>query len=423
MRERVRSSKASGFAAAVAAVWLLCAGPAWAGGASDAAGLLSLLCDTLAGSLGISCPQYPTYTMGTPPNMTPISPATPIVVELAAWENVSPDSIRMKDSDCDLFGTLNGPGTGNFYCPQLAVNATNGPAKSPLSDPAAATSSLNSLAFVSNPNSSTPLTVTQNGDPNTTSKVYAVVDGANLDLFFAPTGTNTKQSKGQVVAAIPFWLAVLANEATATTEKSVVATVEITATCNGAAACLSASVSADLGTGMGKKMYNPSYLGLNFAYVSGMYLVQIPLLVNPQTDPLYFPIAGIGSLPQCPNGSNPISGYCNAFSATNPPNGFAPKFLTNTVVGMAPSAAPQCPGNQPGLPSPPGSTCPTTYPTNPTQPVSPTFGLCAYLSNNAVVSNHPDAAFFLAIGPDGTTYTSSPVAPSLAGAPYPACPS
>jgi hypothetical protein len=170
-------------------------------------------------------------------------------------------------------------------------------------------------------------------------------------------------------------------------------------------------------------MYNPSELGLNFAYVSGMYLVQIPLLVNPQTDPLYFPIAGIGSLPQCPNGSNPISGYCNAFSATNPPNGFAPKFLTNTVVGMAPSAAPQCPGNQPGLPSPPGSTCPAPYPANPTQPVSPTFGFCAYLSNNAVVSNNPDTAFFLAIGPDGTTYTSSPVAPSLAGAPYPACPS
>jgi hypothetical protein len=329
----------------------------------------------------------------------------------------------MKDSDCDLFGTLNGPGTGNFYCPQLAVNATNPPAKSSPADVEEGQSpaGLSSLAFVSNPTGTPPLTVTQNLDPTATSKVYAVVDGANLDLFFAPTGTNRTHSKGQVVAAIPFWLAVLANGAA--TEKSVVATVEITATCNGAAACLSASVSADLGTGMGKKMYSPADLGLNFAYVSGMYLVQIPLLVNPQTDPLYFPIAGIPSLPQCPNGSNPISGYCNVFSATNPPNGFAPKFLTNTVVGMAPSAAPQCPGNQPGLPSPPGSTCPATYPTNPTQPLSPTFGFCAYLSNSAVVSKKPDAAFFLAIGPDGTTYTSSPVAPALSGAPYPACPS
>jgi hypothetical protein len=421
MRGRVRSSKASGFAAAVAAVWLLCAGPAWAGGASDAAGLLSLLCDTYAGSLGISCPQYPTYTMGTAPNTTPISPATPIVVELAAWTNLSPDYFRQKDSDCSLFGTLNGMGTGDLYCPQLAVNATNGRANSPLSDAAAPTSSLNSLAFV-RPTSTTPFTVTQNGDPNTASRVYAVVDGANLDLFFAATGTNTSHSKGQVVAAIPFWLAVLANGAV--TETSVVATFEITATCNGAAACLSASVWVDFsGTGT-KKKYNPADLGLNFAFVSGMYEVQIPLLVNPQTDPFYFlGPPDFASLPQCPNGINQISGYCNAFSATNPPNGFAPRFLTNTVVGMAPSAMPQCPGNQPGLPSPPGSTCPTTYPTNPTQPVSPTFGFCAYLSKNAVVSNNPDAAFFLAIGPDGTTYTSSPVAPSLAGAPYPACPS
>jgi hypothetical protein len=419
MRERVRSSKIVGIAGAVAAIWLFCAGPAWAGGASDAGTLLSLLCNTFAFDLGISCPQYPAYANTTTIPATPISPSTPIVLELAAWQNISPDSVRMTDNDCTLFGTLNGSSPGDVYCPQLAVNAINPAAASPLSD----TSSLNSLAFVSNPNSSTPLTVTQNGDPNTTSKVYAVVDGANLDLFFAPTGTNTKRSKGQVVAAIPFWLAVLANEATSTTEKSVVATVEITATCNGAAACLSASVSADLGTGMGKKMYNPSDLGLNFAYVSGMYLMQIPLLVNPQTDPLYFPIAGFGSLPQCPNGSNPISGYCNAFSATNPPNGFAPKFLRNTVVGMAPSAAPQCPGNQPGLPSPPGSTCPATYPTNPTQPLSPTFGFCAYLSNKAVVLKNPDAAFFLAIGTDGTTIASSPVAPALSGAPYPACPS
>jgi hypothetical protein len=328
------------------------------------------------------------------------------VLELAAWQNVTPDSLRILDSDCTPFGIL----AGGLYCSQLAVNATNGPANSPLLDPAAALSSLNSLAFAG-PTSTTPFTVTQNGDPNTTSKVYAVVDGANLDLFFEPTGTNTKHSKGQVVAAIPFWLAVLANGAA--TEKSVVATFEITATCNGAAACLSASVWVDFsGTGT-KKMYSPADLGLNFAYVSGTYLVQFPLLVNPQTDPFYF--LNAASLPQCPNGINQISGYCNAFSATNPPNGH--KFSTNTVVGMAPSAAPQCPGPQPG------TKCPDTLPTNPTQPLSPTFGFCAYLSNNAVVSKNPDAAFFLAIGPDGTTYTSSPVAPALSGAPYPACPS
>jgi hypothetical protein len=423
MRERVRFSKASGLAGAVAAVWLLLAGPVWAGGASDAGALQTMLCNFATSDLGIPCPQYPTYTTGAAPNTTPLSPATPIVLENAAWQNVTPDSLRMTDSDCTQFGT----NVGGLYCPQIAVNATNPLAKSPLSDveggsdaedgqPPVGLSSLSSLAFVSKPAGTPPLTVTQNLDPTATSKVYAVVDGANLDLYIQNlTGTNTKHSKGQVVATVPFWLAVLANGAA--TEKSVVAILQITATCNGAAACLTANVWVDFaGTGT-KKMYSPAALGLNFEYLSGTYLVQFPLLVNPKTDQFYFPISGFASLPQCPNGSNPISGYCNAFSATKPPNGFAPKFLTNTVVGMAPSAAPQCPGAQPG------TTCPTNLPSNPTQPLTPTFGFCAYLSNNAVVSNTPDAAFYLAIGPDGTTYTSSPVAPALSGAPYPACPS
>jgi hypothetical protein len=416
MRERVRSSKTVAFAGALAAIWLFWAGPAWAGGASDAGTLLSLLCNTFAFSLGIPCPQYPTYADTTTTPATPISPATPIILELAAWTNLPPDVIRMQDSDCTLFGTLNGP--GNFYCPQLALNATNGPAKSPLEDAATALSSLNPLAFVSN--ATGPLTVTQNGDPNANIRVYAVAEGANgqpamLDLFFQ-TNASKKQTQGQV-STISFPLAVLANGAA--TETSVVATLQITATCNGAAACLSAKVLADFsGTGT-KKTYSLAALGLNLAYFSDpspTYELQIPLLVNPRTDPLYFPISGFDSLPQCANGSNPISGYCNAFSATHAPNGFAPKFLTNTAVGMAPSAAPQCPGNQPGLPSPPGTLCPAQ--TDPAKaPVPPTFGFCASFSGN------PAAAFFLAIAPDGTTITSSPVNPSPVEAKSPACPS
>jgi hypothetical protein len=173
-----------------------------------------------------------------------------------------------------------------------------------------------------------------------------------------------------------------------------------------------ATVTVNLGTG--KNTYSAASLGINVNSFFGasahsvkphsIYEVQIPLLVNSQTDPFYF----LGpptwaSLPQCPNGINQISGYCNAFSQTTPPNGFAPKFLKNTVVGMAPSAAPQCPGAQPG------ATCSITYPTSPPpvpQPLSPTFGFCASFSGN------PAAAFFLAIGPNGTTYASSPVNPS-----------
>src|SRR5215472_10407933 len=106
MRELVRGSKISGIAAAGVAIWLLCAGPAWAGGGMDAGALQSLLCDTFASQLMISCPQYPTY-LNTPTGAA-ISPPTPIVVELAAWENSNPDTIRITDSDCKLGGTLAG---------------------------------------------------------------------------------------------------------------------------------------------------------------------------------------------------------------------------------------------------------------------------------------------------------------------------
>jgi hypothetical protein len=203
----------------------------------------------------------------------------------------------------------------------------------------------------------------------------------------------------------------------AATENSVVATLRINATCNGGPECLSAKVSADFsGTGT-KKTYDLADLGLGlafFSHPSPTYELQIPLLVNPQTDPFFFlSPPNHASLPQCPNGINQVSGYCNAFSQTSPPNGFAPKSLPNTVIGMAPSAAPQCPGPQPS------TMCPTNLPTNPPQPLSPTFGFCATFSNNLT------AAFFLAIGPDGTTYVSSPVAPSPTTPPaqYPACPS
>jgi hypothetical protein len=423
MKVSIRST--TWLAGAVAAIWLCYASPAWAGGGgADSGSLLSSLSQLCADLLIPSCPQYPAYLTRTTPPSPVNSPATPIVVELAAWQNWNPDTVRTVDSDCFQFGTL--IGEGFFYCPQIAVNATNPPANSPLST--AALPSLNALAFVSNPAPMVTLTVTQNSDPKATSSVYAVVEPGTgfLDLFVENLNdASTKHSKGQVVAAVTFPLAVLVNGTT--TESSVFATLQITSTCNGAAACFSANVLVDLSGGTKPKLYSAAALGINFTSSSSpspTYEVQIPLLVNPQTDPFYFLTSA--SLPQCPNGINQISGICNAFSQTNPPNGFTPKFLKNTVVGMAPSAAPQCPGAQPG------ATCPMTYPTTTPvpQPLSPTFGFCAYLSNNAYMSNSPDAAFFLAIGPDGTTYVSSPVNLSSAApgsfpppGPYPACPS
>jgi hypothetical protein len=438
MRGSVGFSKMiSGVAGAVAALWLCGAGPAWAGGGMDAGSLLVLLCDT-ASNLGITCPQYPTYfqTNGDGTKTT-ISPGSPIVLELAAWQNVSsviapsPNLVLNVDGDCGL-GT-----PGPQYCPQLAVNATNGPAKSPPSDPAAAMSYLNPLTFISNPTAMPPLTVTQNkNDPTATGFLYAVaLDDQNgqpqaLDLIF----DNVAGTKNPVVISLP--LAVLANGAA--TENSVVAT--LTANCNVLGSCFNVSVSTNPPLSGKKKSYTPADLGWTFTYSFDtspnsstkhpIVDLRVPFLVNQATDPIYF----IGTsfvtgapLPGCPNDGNVFSGACNVFSAANPPNGFAPTFLTNTDVGMAPSAAPQCPGNQPGLPSPPGTLCPPANniggdtPPNevipPNQvPVPSTFGFCARFSNKLA------AAFFLAVGTEGSVIVSSPVA-SASGSPYPACPS
>jgi len=239
-------------------------------------------------------------------------------------------------------------------------------------------------------------------------------------LFLENLGSK---GPGAVTVALP--LAVLAKGASA--ENSVVATLNISPVCIPVLGC-PATVTVNLGAG--KSTYSAQSLGINvdsffgpsahWATPHSIYEVQIPLLVNQKTDPFYFLTSE--SLPQCPNGINQISGICNAFSQTNPPNGsrLSSKILPNTVVGMAPSAAPQCPGPQPG------TACPTPYPANPMQPVSPTFGFCVSFSNNL---KNPNAAFFLAIGPDGTTYVSSPVNLSSAAAgsfpppgPYPACP-
>jgi hypothetical protein len=439
MRGLIKSSKLSGVAGVAAALWLLLAGPAQAGGGMDAGSLLVLLCNQ-ATTFGIPCPQYPTYFQTNADGIkTTISPGSPIALEIAAWGNVgtvlapSLNQVLNDDSDCGAFTTPPTP----LYCQLLTINATNGPAKSPPSDPAAAMSFLNPLTFIGKPAHKVPLTVTQNkNDPTATGFLYAVaLDDQNgqpqaLDLIF----DNVAGTRNPIVISLP--LAVLANGAA--TENSVVAT--LTANCNVLGFCSNVSVSTNPPLSVQKKSYTPADLGWSFNYFFDtspnsstkhpIVDLRVPFLVNQATDPIYFIGTSLFTgtpLPGCPNDGNALSGYCNAFSAASPPNGFAPKFLRNTVVGMAPSAAPQCPGNQPGLPSPPGAVCPPAnniggdtppnevIPPNPA-PVPSTFGFCATFSNKLA------AAFFLAVGTDGSVIVSSPVA-SASTSPYPACPS
>src|SRR5262249_53347955 len=88
MRGSVASSKMSRIATAVCAIWLCYASPAWAGGGGADSGSLLFLLSQICSDFFPACPQYPAYL--TPPSPV-ASPATPIVVELAAWQNRNPD--------------------------------------------------------------------------------------------------------------------------------------------------------------------------------------------------------------------------------------------------------------------------------------------------------------------------------------------
>ena len=141
-----------------------------------------------------------------------------------------------------------------------------------------------------------------------------------------------------------------------------VATLNIPPACILSVLC-PATVTANFGSGPNTKnnTYSAGSLGIHVTPFFGpsahsatphwIYEVQIPLLVNPQTDPFYFQPAPAGSvpasLPQCPNhGSiNQISGVCNAFDQTNPPNGFplSSRFLGIPLSGWRRAQHPNVP--------------------------------------------------------------------------------
>jgi hypothetical protein len=150
MRVRVRSSMASRLVGAVAAVWLCCASPAWAGdgGASGISlqGVLNDICSVFGTT--VPCPQLPTVTQQ--------------AIEIAGLTNESPDVVRVISSVCIPPG-----------CPQVAVNAVNGRAKSPPLGSFDALWYLTPLAFTPGP------VATQYGDPAAKSFFYAVVLAAS----------------------------------------------------------------------------------------------------------------------------------------------------------------------------------------------------------------------------------------------------
>jgi hypothetical protein len=223
-----------------------------------------------------------------------------------------------------------------------------------------------------------------------------VIEGSDgqpqaLDLVLDDTlGTKKQFSKGPVIAfSLP--LVVLKNGA----EFPAAATLNLTATCNGAADCLTGTVTGIPGTGttppsaaqLGIQFDSRFDVSPNATTAHRIYELQIPIIATLNNDPAYFsdPLS-------CPNGNgtNPLSGYCNAFSEQS--LGFLVPFLgSGTSIGVAPYAAPLCTA----------ATCPagpgldvgqTTY-----------FGFCGNFVDG------PAVATFLQIGTDGKTVITSPV--------------
>jgi len=355
-------------AAAVAALWLCCAGPARAGDGGSSGISLQVACDDFSMMfLGTSCPQLPTVTQQ--------------VIEFSGLSSDSPNVVRNLNLVCGPSSPPPPNSLSPLSCPQVAANAVNGLAKSPPLGSFDALWYLTPLAFTPGP------IATQYGDPAAKSFFYAVAladahgQAQTLALFYDLPGTN--KLVAPVTLSLP--LVVLNSDGT---ERPVAATLNAICVAFG---CASATVSGDF-LGTGTKTYSASVLGLDldFAFVPSpnsaiphpVVRLQVPLVVTMQNDPAYFATS------PCPVGVNPFSQNCLAF--TTDVTGFPTKVLKNGMsVGFAPYAAPLCNS----------TTCPGGTPTS----TSPSyFGFCASLSNNRVI------AAFAAIGTDGTTYASTP---------------
>jgi hypothetical protein len=390
-----RSSTISRLAGAAAAIWLCCALPAWAG--SGASGI------TLQGVVDTMCMAFVPGATGTPPWCPQLPAVTQQVIEIAGLTNQSPDAVRTTDNVCNSGNGLFGPTAAPPYCPQVAINAVNGPAKSPTDDSNDDSShdsggaSSSAFPFLTPLNFTPGVVPTQVGDPAAVASFAAVVledeDGQpqTLDVFVE---TN---KPGPVTLSFP--LVVLNKDGS---ETPVAATLK--ASCNGHGPC-SATVS---GVGPGKTSYSPGQLGLYFSFNSGLVELRIPLVVTMQNDPAYFTKVELANpamftTSPCPIGVNPTSAYCEAFSKQDlgSPAGFLGK---GASIGIAPYPAPLCTtGANTNCPTTPPATPPTTY-----------FGFCASFSNKQAI------AAFVGVGTDATTYVSSPVPGT--GITLPQCP-
>lgn len=390
MQVRIRSLPIAALAVA-ALLGLYGTAPAWAGDGGEDAGTVQSFLDGVCSFImpnQTPCPQLPTVSQG--------------ILEIAGLFNARPEAVRAGQ---------NVPG-GAVYAGNVATLAP------------VALASLTPLAFKGAMTSRGQATATQLYDPAANSFFYAVTTlgsvGGNsqpqtLNLFYDYLlRTVPVFIKGQTVAKLSLPLAVL--NSSNGSERFVCgalgcpaseATLHISASCTGGAACLTGTVSGDFaGTGT-QQIYQAADLGVTFSAAFGAspisklphatFAVQVPLVVTPANDAPYF---AFNLIPDKAVFLVPQTGFPT------------PKLGSGTSVGIPPYAAPPC-----------ASTAGTACPTSTTPPPS-SYGFCASFSNNftgPIGNPAPAVAAFVQIGTDGEALASTPLAgtgASLAECPF-----
>jgi hypothetical protein len=392
----VRSSTISRLGGAVIALSLCATGSARAGGGGNDTGsfqpFLDGVCELMgvngsnSGSVGSGCPQVQTLTQ--------------IIVDLANKQNTPPTAVRSPTelSICTVAGNFGFP-----VCTEAnAVDAVN-----PLGPGAVAPdlSTLSALAFFSPPTNppancppvipgqATPVPLGTNCENSFLYPVLINVNGQyvlDIRLDYLPW-TSKQFVKNQPVGSFTFPLVILNSD---NSQTPVVATLNLAATCSGAASCLAGTVTGIPGTGTTPPSAAQLGIQIGFQYgpspnstiPHGTFEFQIPVMVMQTNNPEYFGVTPPDNSNNNQPGSftfvNQLSGLSTTFVQNNV--GFTPNFL-GKPVGTPPYPAPLC--------SDPNN-CPPT----------PTFfGYCAS------IAGRPAVAGYVGIATNGTTYASSPV--------------
>src|SRR5580704_18495596 len=398
----IRSFMYSRLTGAVAALWLCCAGPAWAGdGGADLASLNTGLGDLCSFFEGLTppvnlpfCPQAPTITQG--------------ILQLAAWSLV-PNEMISAVNHIPIGQRVN---AGSPSIPPV------GPTPPPITSALPITgtelsnllANLTPIAFISS--SPGPAKATQLYNTDADVFLYGVASLSNsstqsvqpdtLYLLYDDTSrTNGNLNQGATVAEFSLPLVVLSSDGT--TERQVPATLQFRATSAG-----NCSTSTVVGNFSGASSRSQTLLaaqvGVNCAVVfapsplsaksHAIFELAVPLVVTMKTDPLYF--------------FNPISNLEPVgFSFKTDETGFIPPSVlppqtpilgaNGNSIGIGPAALPLCTG----LPCPP-----------PTPP-APVSALCANLpaGNGNGQAPVPGVAAYYAITTVGETLLSAAVPP------------